>query len=429
MFYEKKILKDLPLLVKKGLIDECALGNLQSYYEGELAKPSLFKTIKSLSLYLIGAIFIILAAYLFIGYNWSVFSNSTKAVLMFSPLVASIPALYIAIKRQTFLTQTVALALNLTGLILAFLAPSVIYNVSGSELDFFTVLVFLFCPLAIIFRNFLGLLTGIILLLILKPIIRWESVFGFVEYCNIYSFAFLFFGGIFLYQSLSTKEELSFEYAFKLLCVFLLSIAFFTSSRDTDAASLSFIMAFALGSIAVCLKRESLLFLALAVFSVVICMMSSWGAKGTTYFYANDLFLRLSVIGVSLVGLGYFAISIYKKRECLPILILGLILLHTLIYILIPNFVDNNSIKFARECLSNASVFILFALIFARGVRLKSLLLLNESFAILILYSLIKLNDKDWSMMARSGLFLAVGIIMIASNIILNRKIKQNEKI
>ncbi len=421
MFYKKKILADLPLLLDKGIIDEQSKKGLELYYSSE--EDSVYEKAKRVSLYLLGAVFIILGLGLFLNYNWSEFSNPVKSVIMLSPLCMSFVVIFYAIKKRTTLTYTIALALNLSGLILALLAPSVIYNTMGNELDFATALVFLFCPVAIFFRQSLGYLACGVLLCVLKGFLLDVD---FSYNLSVASFAYLFFGVIVSWQVLAKRDNNIYETLLNVASVIALCISFAIEGDGVD--SRLFIAGFALVSIGVYMNKLEISAVALTICTFMLCLFSSSPNMGKSldFIVPNDIILNLSTLVVVLAGILFFCLGAYERRNFFALGVVLLIFVHTCIYIFAAG---TDTTKLTREVLCNISALALFALLFAYGIKEKRLLILNSSFLVIFFYSLIKFTDDDWSLLGRSGLFLGVGIAMIVSNIILNKRIKADENV
>ena len=148
----KRFLKELPELLKAGVLDEEDIKNIQDYYSGKFKQPPnrLFVVFG-----ILGAILTGLGIILIIAHNWDELSRPVKTILSFLPLLtAQTLCMYAFLKRENNIAwkeSTSTLLFFTVGACISLISQ--VYNIPGDFSSFMITWMLLCLPVVYLMRS------------------------------------------------------------------------------------------------------------------------------------------------------------------------------------------------------------------------------------------------------------------------------------
>ncbi len=147
-----RLLKDLPVLIEKGIITDDVADDIREYYSKDSTDT---KARLHILLAVLGALLVGLGILLILAHNWDTLSKSVKSVLAFIPLIAShLLVLYVLLKRSNDKMWSEAVAIfNYTAIAISISLISQIYHIDGSFDDFMLLWMLLALPIVYLLNS------------------------------------------------------------------------------------------------------------------------------------------------------------------------------------------------------------------------------------------------------------------------------------
>ncbi len=147
-----RLLKDLPILIEKGIITDNVADDIRKYYSKDSTDS---KDKLQLILAVLGALLVGLGILLILAHNWDSLSKSVKSVLAFIPLIAShLLILYVLLKKSNEKMWSEAVAVfNYTAIAISISLISQIYHIDGSFDNFMLLWMLLALPIVYLLNS------------------------------------------------------------------------------------------------------------------------------------------------------------------------------------------------------------------------------------------------------------------------------------
>lgn len=425
------ITKDIPELIKAGIITPETAEQIQQYYKGKSGSSSnrLF-----IAFGILGAILVGLGIILIIAHNWDELSRSTKTILAFLPLVAAQAiCAFVLLKKSdnkawiesatTFLFFAVGACISLI---------SQIYNIPGNLSSFLLIWMLLCLPLIYVMKS------SAVALLYIVGITYYAVEASYFSYPTTDSY--LYWGLLlavlpqyyFLFRNHPKSNFLTVEN-----WLIPLSITIVLGTLASGASSLMYVAYFSLfglfytiGNNAF-LKDKSLRNNSYKVIgtlgTLILLFINSFEGFWRDiileqYVFGNWLTTTefWVALGISLLALVY----LYEQQKNKPLRELPILSPIFPIFIII--FIIGLFSSFA-VVLINIVILTISIMTIIEGAKKEHLGILNFGLSIITLWIIIRFLNTDLSFVIRGLLLMAIGIGFFTANYWMLKKRKKNE--
>lgn len=425
------ITKDIPELIKAGIITPETAEQIQQYYKGKSGSSSnrLF-----IAFGILGAILVGLGIILIIAHNWDELSRSTKTILAFLPLVAAQAiCAFVLLKKSdnkawiesatTFLFFAVGACISLI---------SQIYNIPGNLSSFLLIWMLLCLPLIYVMKS------SAVALLYIVGITYYAVEASYFSYPTTDSY--LYWGLLlavlpqyyFLFRNHPKSNFLTVEN-----WLIPLSITIVLGTLASGASSLMYVAYFSLFGLIYTIGNN-------AFFKDKGLRNNSYkviGTLGTLILlfinsfegFWRDIILEQYVfgnwltttefwvaLGISLLALVY----LYEQQKNKPLRELPILSPIFPIFIII--FIIGLFSSFA-VVLINIVILTISIMTIIEGAKKEHLGILNFGLSIITLWIIIRFLNTDLSFVIRGLLLMAIGIGFFTANYWMLKKRKKNE--
>lgn len=425
------ITKDIPELIKAGIITPETAEQIQQYYKGKSGSSSnrLF-----IAFGILGAILVGLGIILIIAHNWDELSRSTKTILAFLPLVAAQAiCAFVLLKKSdnkawiesatTFLFFAVGACISLI---------SQIYNIPGNLSSFLLIWMLLCLPLIYVMKS------SAVALLYIVGITYYAVEASYFSYPTTDSY--LYWGLLlavlpqyyFLFRNHPKSNFLTVEN-----WLIPLSITIVLGTLASGASSLMYVAYFSLFGLIYTIGNN-------AFFKDKGLRNNSYkviGTLGTLILlfinsfegFWRDIILEQYVfgnwltttefwvaLGISLLALVY----LYEQQKNKPLRELPILSPIFPIFIII--FIIGHFSSFA-VVLINIVILTISIMTIIEGAKKEHLGILNFGLSIITLWIIIRFLNTDLSFVIRGLLLMAIGIGFFTANYWMLKKRKKNE--
>ena len=425
------ILKDIPELIKAGIISQETADKINDYYtsKGKNSGNRLFIVFG-----IFGAILIGLGIILLVAHNWDELSRTTKSFFAFLPLVlGQLLCGYAMIKKNdsvlwrestsSFLFFAVGACISLV---------TQIYNIPGDLSSFLLTWMLLCLPLMYLMRSSIASL----LYLIGITYYACETSYGFFEISESYLYWLLLLSALPYYYLLYRKKpEGNFMIFHNWLVPLSVIITLGTVTKNTG--ELMYIAYFSLfglfyliGSSAFFKQQKIrnngykiLGSLGTIVLLLILSFDWFWRDLRNKEFHINELISSPEFFASLIITLAGLCIFYFQQKNN-SIKQIGPIAFVSLLFII--TFIIGLS-SLLSVVLINLFIFTIGILTILDGAKNDHLGILNYGLLVIVALAICRFFDTDLSFVIRGLLFLSVGIGFFATNYWMLKKRKTNE--
>ena len=426
------IRKDLPDLLKAGIITQDTANGIEAYYKCKTGSSSnrLFVAFGILGSLLIG-----LGIILIIAHNWDELSRTAKTFLAFIPLVlAQIIGAFVLFKRAastvwvesaaTFLFFAVGACISLI---------SQIYHIPGNLSSFLLIWMLLCAPLIYIMKSSMAAL------LFLMGITYYAAETSYFSYPGEQSYLFwLLLIALFPHYNLLFHKSPKGNFLRLLNWLLPLSVTIALGTVASAEGALMFIAYFSLFGLFYSIGNNAFFknndlknnpfkvigTLGTLVLLFVVSFEGFWADKRNQEFDFSTLITAVefwAAIALTLLALAY----LYKQYRNVPLrelpILSPIFLLFALIYCL--GFYTS----FATAAI-NIIILVISIHTIIVGAKREHLGILNFGLSIITIWIVIRFLNSDLSFVIRGLLLMAIGIGFFTANYLMLKKRRSNEQ-
>lgn len=411
------LLKELPTLRRKQLIDGQTHDTLKSYYEGELAAAPSVQKYLMLVLVGIGACMIAGGIISLLAHNWDMLPKMTRIAAAFIPLAAGTACgVYTIVRNKDERWKECSAVLTAAGVACFTALISQIYHIDGTLRDFMMLVLLVTLPLLYIFRSYCYAALYCFGLFMLEPY-HFDPV-NLAYLGGILPFLFCH-----LFLDYNSRRAVFARYLTLPLLVFVLLNDVSVLMGLLVIASTLCIGGLIYSRRNVDFFRNPWLFTGWSVLTVILLIGSYsgkiWDCFSSTRNFVPDMVLILPILFCGLAAALLFCTA---RRDGKRVLEYPELLVVAASFLLLPGTALFG--EFFMKWLCNLYLLILGITLTATGVRRRSFLFFNAGILQIIALAVCRFFDSDFSMLVRGTAFILLGIAFIAANMVIGRVFK-----
>lgn len=422
--------KDIPELLKAGIITPEAADGIRQYYKSKEGSSSnrLF-----LAFGILGAILIGLGIILIIAHNWDELSRTTKTSFAFLPLIASqVISVYVLLRKSTnqvWIESTTTFLFFAVGACISLISQ--IYHIPGNLSSFLLVWMLLILPLIYVMKS------SVAALLYLVGITYYAIEAGYFAYINSESYMYwgLLFAVLPQYYLLFKNQPKS-NFLVVENWLIPLSITIVLGTIASGVGSLMFVSYFSLFGLFYIIGNNSFFkekglrnnpYNVIGTLgTLVLLFMSSFEGFWMDLrsdFYGVENLLTAIELWASIIITIIATVYLYKQQKDKPLRELPI--LSPIFLIFIPIFIIGYFTTIS-VVLINLIILVVSIMKIMEGAEREHLGVLNFGLSIITIWIIIRFLNSDLSFVIRGLILMAIGIGSFTANYLMLKKRKRN---
>ena len=430
--YKMSIQKEIPELIKAGIISEDVANNIKEYYKNKEGKSSnrLFVVFGVL-----GAILVGLGIILIIAHNWDELSRTSKTILSFIPLVVGqLLVGYTLLKKQNSIAwreSSTAFLFFAVGASISLISQ--VYNISGNLSSFLLTWMLLIIPLVYVMRS------SIASLLYIAGISYYvvEAGYSFHHSVNFNYYWILLFLILPFYYLLYKHKPKSNSMTFHnwLLPLSLLLALGTLSNKNEEFMFVAYIsllgVFYLLGNTKFFAKQKLInnsfkIIGSLGTIGILLTLSFDWfwqDLRNNDFIFEKIIQSSEFIVSLILIILAgvllFYQIKGKSIKEIKPISLI--FLLFVVIYFVGTQY-------FIAPIIINIIIFVVGILTMREGAEQNHLGILNYGLLIITALIFCRFFDVDLSFILRGMLFIFVGVGFFVANYMMLKRRKNDKK-
>lgn len=422
--------KDIPELLKAGIITPEAADGIRQYYKSKEGSSSnrLF-----LAFGILGAILVGLGIILIIAHNWDELSRTTKTSFAFLSLIASqVISVYVLLRKSTnpvWIESTTTFLFFAVGACISLISQ--IYHIPGNLSSFLLVWMLLILPLIYVMKS------SVAALLYIVGITYYAIEAGYFAYLNSESYMYwgLLFAVLPQYYLLFKNQPKS-NFLVVENWLIPLSITIVLGTIASGMGSLMFVAYFSLFGLFHIIGNNSFFeekglrnnpYKVIGTLgTLVLLFMSSFEGFWMDLrsdFYGVENLLTAIELWASIIITIIATVYLYKQQKDKPLRELPI--LSPIFLIFIPIFIIGYFTTIS-VVLINLIILVVSIMKIMEGAKREHLGILNFGLSIITIWIIIRFLNSDLSFVIRGLILMAIGIGFFTANYLMLKKRKRN---